>query len=51
MAFDSFEKACYHIYIEFEISFPNKFHVIIEHEPQVIERTGQSLYFSSEQVV
>ena len=39
------------LYIEFEIPFSNKCHVIIEHVPQVIERTGTSLYLASEQVV
>ena len=29
----------------------NKAHVIISHIPQAIERTGRSLYLSSEQVV
>ena len=48
---DNFEKAWYEIYIEFDISFSNKCHVIIEHIPQVIQRTGKSLYLSSEQVV
>ena len=33
------------------ISFSNKCNVIIEHVPQVIEKIGQPLYFSSEQVV
>ena len=47
----NFEKAWFDIYIEFDIYFSNKCHVIIEHIPQVIERTGKSLYLSSEQVV
>ena len=47
----NFEKAWYDIYAEFDIPFSNKCHVIIEHIPQVIERTGKSLYLSSEQVV
>ena len=50
-AIDRFEKAWYEIYIEFEIPFSNKCHVLIEHVPQVIQRTGKSLYLSSEQVV
>ena len=33
------------------IYFSNNCHVIIEHIPQVIKRTGKSLYLSSEQVV
>ena len=32
-------------------AFTNKCHVIIEHVPQAIERTGKSLFLSSEQVV
>ena len=47
----NFEKAWFDIYIEFDIYFSNKCHVIIEHIPQVIKRTGKSLYLSSEQVV
>ena len=39
------------LYILFDIWFSNKVHILIEHLPQVIERTGKSLYFSSEQVV
>ena len=50
-AIDRFEKAWYEIYIEFEIPFSNKCDVLIEHVPQVIQRTGKSLYLSSEQVV
>ena len=45
VAIDSFEQAWYDIYIEFEISFSNKCHVNIKHVPQMIEKTGQSLYF------
>ena len=51
MAIDNFEKAWYDIYIEFEIAFSNKCHVIIEHVPRVIKRTGQSLFAAYEQVV
>ena len=36
---------------DFDIPFSNKCHIIIEHIPQVIERTGKSLFLSSEQVV
>ena len=39
------------IFMDFEIGFSNKVHIIIEHIPQVIERTGRSLHLSSEQVV
>ena len=35
----------------FGVAFTNKCHVIIEHVPQAIERTGKSLFLSSEQVV
>ena len=35
----------------FSVAFTNKCHVIIEHVPQAIERTGKSLFLSSEQVV
>ena len=48
---DRFEKAWYEIYIEFEIPFSNKCHVLIEHVPQVIQTTRKSLYLSSVQVV
>ena len=51
VAIDNFEKAWYDIYIEFDIAFTNKCHVIIEHVPQVIQRTGESLFAASEQVV
>ena len=37
--------------MDFEIGFSNKVHIIIEHIPQVIERTGRSLHLSSAQVV
>ncbi len=47
---DMFEEAWYDLYIAFDISFTNKCHVIIDHIPQVITRTGKSLYLSSEQV-
>ena len=50
-AIDRFEKCWYEIYIEFDISFSNKCHVLIEHVPQAIQRTVKSLYHSSEQVV
>ena len=30
---------------------PNKVHIICEHIPQVLDRTGKSLFHSSEQVV
>ena len=39
------------LFMDFEIGFSNKVHIIIEHIPQVIERTGRSLHLSSEQVV
>ena len=37
--------------MEHKVFFTNKCHVIIEHIPQVIERTGKGLFFSTEQVV
>ena len=45
------KRAWYDIYLDFDIPFSNKCHIIIEHIPQVIERTGKSLFLSSEQVV
>ena len=50
-AIDNFENTWNTIYIDFGIWFTNKAHVIISHIPQAIERTGRSLYLSSEQVV
>ena len=38
-------------YQQFQLPFSNKCHVIIEHVPQAIERSGASLYLTSEQVV
>ena len=46
-----FKNAWQDLYIHFDIWFSNKVHILIEHLPQVIERTGKSLYSSSEQVV
>ena len=46
-----FEEKWMEIYMEHKVFFTNKCHVIIEHIPQVIERTGKGLFFSSEQVV
>ena len=39
------------LYQQFQLPFSNKCHVIIEHVPQAIERSGASLYLTSEQVV
>ena len=50
-AIDRFGQAWHDLYIHFEIWYSNKVHIILEHIPQVIERTGKSLHFSSEQVV
>ena len=50
-AIDNFENSWNTIYIDFGIWFTNKAHVIIDHIPQAIARTGRSLYLSSEQVV
>ena len=38
-------------YINHDIWFTNKVHVIIDHVPQAIERTGKGLLGNSEQVV
>ena len=38
-------------YISHDIWFTNKVHVIIDHVPQAIERTGKGLLGNSEQVV
>ena len=46
-----FQKGWCDLFMDFEICFSNKVHIIIEHIPQVIERTGRSLHLSSEQVV
>ena len=40
-----------YIYIEHDVWFTNKCHVIIDHVPQAIERTGRGLLGNSEQVV
>ena len=40
-----FKNAWQDLYIHFDIWFSNKVHILIEHLPQVIERTGKSLYF------
>ena len=46
-----FKNAWQDLNIHFDIWFSNKVHILIEHLPQVIERTGKFLYFSFEQVV
>ena len=46
-----FENCWFDIFIEFDIAFTNKAHVIISHVPQVIARTGRGLFFQSEEVV
>ena len=46
-----FEAAWFEIYIEHDVWFTNKCHVIIDHVPQTIERTGRGLLGNSEQVV
>ena len=38
-------------YIEFDIPYINKAHIIITHVPQVLQRTGSGLFFQSEEVV
>ena len=42
-----FENCWFDIFIEFDIAFTNKAHVIISHVPQVIARTGRRLFFQS----
>ena len=46
-----FEEKWMQLYREFQLPFSNKCHVIIDHVPQVIERSGASLFLTSEQVV
>ena len=46
-----FDAAWFEIYIEHDVWFTNKCHVIIDHVPQAIERTGRGLLGNSEQVV
>ena len=46
-----FESKWEDLYFEHGIWFTNKVHVIIDHVPQAIERTGKGLLGSSEQVV
>ena len=48
---NTFEEQWMHLHREFQLLFSNKCHVIIEHVPQAIERSGASLYLTSEQVV
>ena len=37
--------------LTFDIAYTNKAHVLIDHLPQVIEKTGRGLFWESEQVV
>ena len=46
-----FEAKWEDLYISHDIWFTNKVHVIIDHVPQAIERTGKGLLGNSEQVV
>ena len=46
-----FENCWFDMFIEFDIAFTNKAHIIISHVPQVIARTGRRLFFQSEEVV
>ena len=39
------------MFMECDIPFTNKAHIIISHVPQVIARTGRGLFFQSEEVV
>ena len=47
----NFEAAWFEIYIEHDVWFTNKCHIIIDHVPQAIERTGRGMLGNSEQVV
>ena len=47
----NFENKWMVLYQQFQLPFSNECHVIIEHVPQAIERSGASLYLTSEQVV
>ena len=42
-----FENCWFDIFIEFDIAFTNKAHIIISHVPQVIARTGRGLFYQS----
>ena len=46
-----FENGWFEMYIEFDIPYINKAHIIITHVPQVLQRTGSGLFFQSEEVV
>ena len=48
---NAFEKCSFDIYMEFDVNFSTKAHILIEHVPQVIQRTGKGLFFQSEEVV
>ena len=38
---DDFENAWFEIFMEFDLHFTNKAHILISHVPQVIKRTGK----------
>ena len=46
-----FENCWFEMYIEFDIPYINKAHIIITHVPQVLQRTGSGLFFQSEEVL
>ena len=46
-----FENGWFEMYIEFDIPYINKAHIIITHVPQVLQRTGSGLFFQSEEVL
>ena len=48
---NAFEQCSFDIYMEFDVNFSTKAHILIEHVPQVIQRTGKGLFFQSEEVV
>ena len=47
----NFEEKWFVLHNTLDVPFTNKVHVIIQHVPEVCERTGQSLHNNSEQVV
>ena len=48
---NAFEKCSFDTYMDFDINFSTKAHILIEHVPQVIQMTGKGLFFQSEEVV
>ena len=48
---NTFEEKWMQLYRDFQLPFSNKCHVIIDHVPQAIARSGASVYLTSKQVV